>query len=1812
MRKRVRAGALLRLLQGVPLAAAACLGTVSPAHAQFEFRPPTIQVGDGTTAFTGTTAAKAVTVEIVGCSTTPGLTGFNVRLNGADVTARFQGALTGTSDPDCAQRYDASATLTFTPGEHRVVASINNITNDPATDSATYTYRMDARGVAVTPDRESAAGTAGQWSSHEFRVRNTGSVADTYTLGMSCADGLGGCSLSATSLTVAPGRDTTFTANFQVQYPGRESLLRVTARSGADATVQDGGSVTVTAGSPSGTAQAPVVSVLGLNPGGTPTPSLCVTMPAGAAADYQCGDLRLGHALPSVRTLGQVRTPMIVYHSQHAHPQPAVRVEVAVPAGAASPTRVDTRLFTQAGAEITAARRSFDGREWVPGQGARVVSLGWSDPALATGFHKYNLEVTSWYGTTPVSTTVPLTVAVVNRRNSLYGRGWWMAGLEQLDLGSMTWVGGDGAMRRYVSVGTGVWVAQSITHGDTLRAVDPASTYGPSLPADVRYMRVLPGGGGVFFDAAGRHVGTADAQYRWTRFYYNTQHGALDSIRSPTGLGPERGRRTHWLLYDNRSTAEGWRFVLTQVRSYNVAGQAERLTQLSHVTVNDVRVSAIRDPDGHSIGFGYDPAQAARIVSRTDRRGVPTAWRFNAAGKVVESRTDAGGTLAPVVMAWDPMESRGWTTSTRDAATQMDGPRTDVADLTRVEHNALGAPTRIVDAEGKETRITYAPHFPALAVHTRSPGGVVSTAAYDGLGRLLSVTDSSSSRIKKGVLRYATTHYAYGDTRHPLRPTRVISAEDDTAYTAYRADGTVEWVQDARGDSTRVSYHYRWDTGLLESVLSRRDSLRNHAPERFEYDSLGNLRMHTSPGGRVTDYVTDRLGRVVQTVEAPVFSDVAPQRAHTETVYDVMDRVVRTSARGPAVRFATVGPTGGPAQHMAPEQWLRTQTYYNASGQPDSVARWAEPDSLSRLKRLVTRWEYDRLGRTVREVAGDRQAEQRAYDAAGQLVGVLTRRGYLNEVRYDLMGRVVQRITPTVDYPRVVREGDHDTDWVFPLFQQVGPGVFGSALNAGGGVRIAADTARFFYDSLGRMERAENADARIARTYTANGTLLTETQRIRTYAPGAAAWNRAYTLRYEHDLMGRRTAVHHPPNLAPVPSGAPAGQERATRYWYGPAGTLDSIRGVINGKHSFAYDANGAMVTRNAAFSIENFGYDADGRTTRRLHQYGSRTIHDDSITYNAAGKAHQVRSVVLVRGDSVDVLASQVRYNGLGAMIYSSQISQGGKERTIESYAVDAFGNQAWQEQASYNYLAGSVGGEPREISIYQEGTGRQVAQIYSTQVSKNALIYDASGNVVETGAGRGVRTPYEHAGQSGAMALSWQRTMSYFGADERLRVLDKRSCLIFGTSPGECDEARTPPYNDRSAFEEYRYDALGRRVLTRTRASYACNQRCFRSVIRTVWDGDQALYEISAPGADHTSALMESDTPSAPVVNGTTGQGFYAYGRVAYTHGPGIDAPLSLTRVGYSSAIPEAVEVIPFVNWNGKYDGGAAPCTWISYANGGSTQLREYVPAPGDPEMITRPPGSGGFDHCVEADWPAWAMYNTLERRDEKRRNWEGAVSWMGSLVQHGRDASGQYYRRNRYYDANTGHFTQEDPIGLAGGANLYGYANGDPIGYHDPYGLSADTLPVGPVEAEEEDDEFGLWYLGLAGDFTVGAGVGGAFGLFIDRGGIGGYARAATQLGWDISAGGEFGRATSLGAFRGGATAGCAGGGFLNVCSFFNDSGTGWSVGLAVGPSEFFANGHAEVSHTWTRYLLRFPQLDKLTRPTWMLREGGPREQ
>lgn len=96
------------------------------------------------------------------------------------------------------------------------------------------------------------------------------------------------------------------------------------------------------------------------------------------------------------------------------------------------------------------------------------------------------------------------------------------------------------------------------------------------------------------------------------------------------------------------------------------------------------------------------------------------------------------------------------------------------------------------------------------------------------------------------------------------------------------------------------------------------------------------------------------------------------------------------------------------------------------------------------------------------------------------------------------------------------------------------------------------------------------------------------------------------------------------------------------------------------------------------------------------------------------------------------------------------------------------------------------------------------------------------------------------------------------------------------------------------------------------------------------------------------------------------------------------------------------------------------------------------------------------GGADACWSATRCA-----TLKWRHQTYAFASGVQNdtlsgWFGQLLVGNADGGGLLYRRNRYLDASTGRFTQEDPIGIAGGLNAYAFAAGDPVNYSDPFGL------------------------------------------------------------------------------------------------------------------------------------------------------------
>jgi RHS repeat-associated protein len=123
-------------------------------------------------------------------------------------------------------------------------------------------------------------------------------------------------------------------------------------------------------------------------------------------------------------------------------------------------------------------------------------------------------------------------------------------------------------------------------------------------------------------------------------------------------------------------------------------------------------------------------------------------------------------------------------------------------------------------------------------------------------------------------------------------------------------------------------------------------------------------------------------------------------------------------------------------------------------------------------------------------------------------------------------------------------------------------------------------------------------------------------------------------------------------------------------------------------------------------------------------------------------------------------------------------------------------------------------------------------------------------------------------------------------------------------------------------------------------------------------------------------------------------------------------------------------------------------------------------YIHGPGADELLARKDQSAAVvfyaaDHLgsiVKTTNTSGAVVTT-RRYDPFGNAVQGASE--GGFAFTGREwdvEANLYYYRARFYDAGTGRFLSEDPIGFSGGTNFYGYVDNQPTLATDPSGLAA----------------------------------------------------------------------------------------------------------------------------------------------------------
>jgi len=757
----------------------------------------------------------------------------------------------------------------------------------------------------------------------------------------------------------------------------------------------------------------------------------------------------------------------------------------------------------------------------------------------------------------------------------------------------------------------------------------------------------------------------------------------------------------------------------------------------------------------------------------------------------------------------------------------------------------------------------------------------------------------------------------------------------------------------------------------------------------------------------------DAIGRVRRTrapLDTLALGDTTLGMWRTDsTQYDLADQVTRQVSVGPATSYtSTQFPHLG--TQAVPADTLIVITRYDEEGNVKEVERRAVPDRAS-VGVAITYYTYDGAGRRTGEQTGATGEMHSWFDPAGHLIEKAdgTTRATL---KYDALGRLRRRVTDPVLYARTgcsffEPEGLSGTcNFSFPL-------------STSGNLKVPGDTAVFHYDRGGNAVRADNKYARIRRAFSPGGLLLGDTARVRTLrfeTEGSQAMHldfnsHLYALTMSYDLGGRRLTLTHPDVLDPCTGACPA-----QRYAYHPiTGALDSLVDVRGQVFRFRYDVAGQLDSLIYPGSVREVirQYDAEGRVLRREVIDGVGVLLADTMRYDAQGRIVRGRGLVPGRGGNQEVRNA---YSGLGTLVMLEHAITTSNPR-LEEYKTDALGNRSWSRR--HGSSLGSEDNPSLRTSTY-DAYGRLLR--VADPVILEEPFEEMARHDYDAGGRQRARAAHTTRYSSGSGVTTWIQEMHYYNGDGRLVLLERHNDQI-EASPGE----------DNDLIERYRYDALGRRVLVHTlRGKLACRRAgCESTVRRFAWDGDDLLYETRGPAGDSTtqhpmpSWVVEDDRPG--------GDGHWgapkAYGTVGYTHAGGIDRPIGLVRMDGASVLSAFA---PHGNWRGLYELG-------------TDEAGVYV---------TRSIGWPGMDAT------AFIGQNQPELPYE----------WFGSLITEHADASGLLYRRNRYYDPATGRFTQPDPIGLAGGLNLYGFANGDPVNFSDPFGL----CPERPWECPEIQEE------------------------------------------------------------------------------------------------------------------------------------------
>lgn len=664
---------------------------------------------------------------------------------------------------------------------------------------------------------------------------------------------------------------------------------------------------------------------------------------------------------------------------------------------------------------------------------ALKVTVG-SSANVASGELTDSLPLFSTQGAGP-SLSLSLHYGSLDGHNGPLGRGWshsYDIFVTENTFGEVVLHEGNGSRKLYTPSGSG-YLSQ------------PGDTSILTRNADGTFTLTRKDGPRYSFRADGKIASITDRNGNALAFAY--AGGLLQTVTDPAG-------RAVAFSYDASGKFASVTDPAGSVYSFTAGGS------LTNVTF----------PDGGTWSYAYDAD--AFLTAKTDPAGYLTIYAYDGEHRVIESIDPEGRTRTisypdsdETVRTTTFTEKDGgvwdytYDSSAGDLLAKTDPEGNTVSYTYDAGHNTLSK----TDADGSTTRYSY----DAAGNMTRvtDPAGATTSYTYNAFGQTTSVTDPEGD-----VTRYE--YDAGGNLVKTVDPTGAA-----TAYE-YDAKGNVTSVTDPTGATTRITYDA---AGNLTSVTDP-----SGATTRFEYDAAGRMLRQSDPQGNATAFEYDARGNQIKVVD--------PLGNATSATFDAKgNKTSETDANGNTTRYEYNAQ--GQMVKMTDAEGFVSTFAYGGSGCPSCGGGGGEKlTAVTDAKGNATTFEYDRLGRLIREADPLGRETTYAYDVKGNLAAKTDANGNTVCYAYDGLGRLLKK-----SYPDGTEEA--------------------FTYDAKGNILTAANRHigySFIYDAAGRVTSVADSEGHVL-GYEYN----TAGRKTKMVAPDGKA------IRYEYDAAGRLSTIRN-------------------------------------------------------------------------------------------------------------------------------------------------------------------------------------------------------------------------------------------------------------------------------------------------------------------------------------------------------------------------------------------------------------------------------------------------------------------------------------------------------------------------------------------------------------------------------------------------------------------------------------------------------------------------------------------------------------